>query len=515
MKAAQTGFAIGLSIAAGMLVAASSHADDAIHTLAQNVEPSYTPPTPAPPASPVFVLKEVRFGESALLEKAELDAIAAQFIGRELGLRDLQQMVGQVNALYQRKGMLTARALLPPQKIDSGLVIVQLVEGKLGAVSVTGNAYTKDEYILKRLPLEQGSVINGARLDRDLKWFNRTNDMSLNASLKPGSTYGQSDVDLQVDEPKKYIARIFVDNEGVDSTGRNEAGVALQDNNLLGRGDSFNFYGTHSSGADNGSISYKIPVTRQGGTLSAAYSRNTTAINAGPLEALDVTAASTTALASYMQPWIATERWYVNTPVTYTRTHSETRISGIPLSEFDVNKGSIGISVDVRDPAYRAALSQTFSALNAEDTFGNKVTRSVFAGAASAVVRINDDYYGVGRAGWQYSPDEDLPPSDLFQIGGPGTVRGHAQGFVAGKDGYYAGVELHRSLREWLNAFVFYDMGEVKTTNFPGQSIQGTGVGGVITWKKLTIELTAGFALHKIQPDQDGSRYDVRVEYAF
>jgi hypothetical protein len=145
-------------------------------------------------------------------------------------------------------------------------------------------------------------VENQIALGDEIKIF-IARGFSLNASLKPGAQYGQSDVSLAVVEPQKYVVRLFVDNEGVPSTGRNEAGVSFQDNALLGRGDSLNFYATHSSGANNGSLSYRIPVTQRGGAIALAYSNNTTAINAGPLEALDVTAKSSTYLVSYTQPW--------------------------------------------------------------------------------------------------------------------------------------------------------------------------------------------------------------------
>jgi len=502
---------IGLSAFAGE----QSGVDGVPGKIAQNLEPSYTPPTPLPPANPTFLLRELNFSESVLLDKAELDAIAKNYLGRELSLRDLQQIVAEVNALYQRKGMITARALLPPQKIENGSVNIELVEGRLGKVELTGNEYTKDDYILSRVPLKAGAVINGAKLDRDLKWFNRTNDVSLNAGLQPGAAYGESDVLLKADEPPRYVLRVFADNEGVPSTGRNEGGLSLQANGPLGRGDSFNFYGTHSSGADNGSVSYKLPVTRLGGAVAIAYAHNTTAVNAGPLQALGVTALSTTALASYTQPWIANERWLLNTPVAYSRTRSDTKISDVTLSEFDVDKGSVGLAVDLRDPRYRVAFSQTVALLHTQDTFGRNTERTVFNGNASVVFRITENNYGVGRGGWQYSPGGDLPPSDLFQIGGPATVRGYDQGFIAGKEGYYAGIELHRQFTGYLNAFLFFDGGEVRSTGFAPQSIQGTGIGAVASYKKLTLELTAGFALHQIQPDQSDSRLDARIEYSF
>jgi hypothetical protein len=76
-------------------------------------------------------------------------------------------------------------------------------------------------------------------------------------------------------------------------------------------------------------------------------------------------------------------------------------------------------------------------------------------------------------------------------------------------------VELHRQMTSCANAFLFFDGGEVQSPNFPRQSIQGTGLGAVFTWKKLTVDFTPGYALSRILPDQDRYRLDARAELSF
>jgi hemolysin activation/secretion protein len=480
------------------------------------VVPQYTPPTPAPPPPRRFLLREVRFSPSALLEKSELEQIAASYVGRDADIRDLNRLVAEVNALYQKKGMLTARAILPPQKVENGIVNVDLVEGRLGKVELTGNRYTKDEYILSRLPLAPGAVIDGHRLERDLKWFNRTNDLALDATMKPGGAFAESDLVIKVIEPPRYSLRLFADNEGIPSTGRTEAGLSFQGNGLAGMGDSLSAYFTHSAGADNGSLSYKMPVTRKGGSLALAYAQNTTAINAGPFASLDVTAESSTLLGTYTHPWLADSQWLVTTPITLSRTRSETMISDVKLSEFDVRKASAGVSIDVRDAGYRAALLQTVGGLKSKnETLGTEVDRVVFNGTGAGLMRLGEAYYGVLRGGWQYSPQTDLPPSELFSIGGRATVRGYTRAFVAGKDGYYAGIEAHKIVSSAANLYAFYDEGVIKNSNFPHQRIRGIGAGVAWTYKNATLDVTGGRALDKIQPEQSQYVFDVRVELAF
>ena len=56
--------AFGLTFVVGVQ-AFEAGEGDASERLAQNVEPAYTPPTPAPPSSPTFELRELHFSESA------------------------------------------------------------------------------------------------------------------------------------------------------------------------------------------------------------------------------------------------------------------------------------------------------------------------------------------------------------------------------------------------------------------------------------------------------------------
>ena len=99
---------------------------------------------PAPDAVR-FLVREIEFTPSEILSAAELEAIAAEFRGRQLTLADLRQLAERVNALYQAKGIVTARAVIPPQDVSNGVVRVQLVEGRVGRVNIEGNASTPQD----------------------------------------------------------------------------------------------------------------------------------------------------------------------------------------------------------------------------------------------------------------------------------------------------------------------------------------------------------------------------------
>ncbi|MBV8157159.1 MAG: hypothetical protein JO278_05855, partial [Dyella sp.] len=117
--------------------------------------------------------------------------------------------------------------------------------------------------------------------------------------------------------------------------------------------------------------------------------------------------------------------------------------------------------------------------------------------------------------GWQFSATGNLPSANLFQIGGPGSVRGYERGVLSGARGYYADLELHRSVGERLDLFGFVDHGQV-SSSFPGnQQITGAGVGGSYSYRWFTASADVAKPFETVIPDQDSVRFDFRLTVHF
>jgi hemolysin activation/secretion protein len=172
------------------------------------------PPRPGAPASgpsPTFSLKGVTFDKSQFLSDSALADIARPFIGKEVSFADLQHIIDAVDSLYDKKGILTASAVLPPQRIADGVVHIALIEGRLGKMQIEGNEHTSENFIRDRLPLQQGVVVDLPELQNELIYFNKTNDIKLTAAVQPGAEFGLSDVQLSVHEPPQNALSVFVE----------------------------------------------------------------------------------------------------------------------------------------------------------------------------------------------------------------------------------------------------------------------------------------------------------------
>ena len=94
-----------------------------------------------------FVLKKVFHDSSAVLPEEEIQKVTADYLDKEIEIRDLQEMAEKITTLYREKGYVTCRAVIPPQRIHDGVVRVQLVEGRTGTIRMEGNKNTKEGYI--------------------------------------------------------------------------------------------------------------------------------------------------------------------------------------------------------------------------------------------------------------------------------------------------------------------------------------------------------------------------------
>ena len=78
--------------------------------------------------------------EGATLISGEvIEGIISQFEGKELSFKTMQRIADLISDEYRAKGYITTRAFIPPQTIKQGELLIRVVEGKTGNVTITGN----------------------------------------------------------------------------------------------------------------------------------------------------------------------------------------------------------------------------------------------------------------------------------------------------------------------------------------------------------------------------------------
>lgn len=486
---------------------------DQQNKITQTGEPVLTAPVsradlPAP-GGPSVLLKSVTFEpESAFLSREELDAITDKYMGKKLDFSRIANLVRDVNDLYEEKGVVTAAAVLPPQTLSGGHLKVQLVEGRLGSVVVVGEHQTKESYIFDRVQLTtHGDVVDVPTAAKDITWYNKTNRSQLRLLLQPGASFGLTDLALGISEPQATQLQYFLDNEGVHSTGEVQWGGSFSAYGLAGMDDSLLFYATASEGSLSGTISYDVPVTASGTRVAGSLTASSIRVVYGPTAPLDITGGSQAATITVSQPLVADTNWTVKALTSASFGLSNSKSGNTFLVDTDTTKGVFGFSLGYANDNASFTLQPQLIYAHVHDRLADTFNNITIAnGTARGVINLaNDVTLSLSGAG-QWSPTALLPGGLLFQIGGPGTVRGYPSDGIAGDSGYYAQLEVHKGLSEiyeGLDIFAFADLGEVFST-FPARTtLLSAGAGVSLNWNdKVTGEVTLGIPLARTVVDQ-------------
>jgi hemolysin activation/secretion protein len=184
----------------------------------------------------VFV-KKVNVTNATLLTQQEIADIIVPFENQELTLAQMQKAVAMITDAYRRRGYVTSRATLPPQKIVDGVLEILIVEGTTGDIQVKGNKFFRSELIRNAVHLQKGRLFNYNDLRKDLQRLNEKPDRTVKAVLVPGKEPGSTDIILEVSDRLPVHFRTEWDNYGSRYVRKERFTESVRHNNLLGFDD--------------------------------------------------------------------------------------------------------------------------------------------------------------------------------------------------------------------------------------------------------------------------------------
>jgi len=234
--------AVGVSVAALLLGIGSpitAHAADD-----PAVEQSAAAPPADAPAAPVqhFDIYEYRVEGTHLLSEAEVEAAVYPYLGPNLTQADAEKARAALEKAYNAKGYQTVAVEIPQQQVKDGVVVLQVVEGKIGRLRVKGSRYFSLDQIKKQAPsLAEGTVPNFNDVKNDIVALNQIPDRQVTPTLRAGVTPGTVDVDLNVKDTLPLHGGLELNNRYSADTTELRLNANLRYDNLWQRGDSISF----------------------------------------------------------------------------------------------------------------------------------------------------------------------------------------------------------------------------------------------------------------------------------
>ncbi len=429
--------------------------------------------------SVTFVLSDLIIERSDVLTRTEIDGVTKDYVGAEVSLNDLNDIVSKINKLYADKGYLTCRAYLPPQTIKNGVVQIKLIEGKTGKVIVQGNDTTEEDYVTERLTLTEGRIDNINELNEELLLFNAMHDAQMRISMQAGEVPGTTDYVISMYEPKRYNWTLFADNSGSSTTGEYRTGLFYQDRSLTGHRDALSVSSMISEGVRSIGVGYDRQIHKSGTKMNVQYNTNSMRITDGQLTDLDVKGHAYAASVGITQPLVVTENVRTEASLTYNQQNSKTDFLRIDWLDDTIRDATAAYSVTkyTDSSIFYSKHGYTFGHYEniegATKNYGLYELRSFYQKA------YKNGHMLSARLDAQLSGNNYMPSARQFYIGGVYSVRGYKESLLGGDHGYALSLEYAIPvINKKTSLFAFFDHGAVYGDSaFDDHVLTSVGIG--------------------------------------
>jgi hemolysin activation/secretion protein/AraC-like DNA-binding protein len=169
-------------------------------------------------------------------------------------------VLGDLDMAYRERGFVTVSVGLPQQKLTNGTVRVQVTEGRLVAINVTGNHYYSSNSVMRALPsLRTNILLNSKVLQSELDAANASRDRQIYPVIGPGPDPGTSELTLKVKDQFPLHVRLELNNQATPNTPPMRNTLSVQYDNLWDLehqiGFQYNYTFEQFKGHDNYTVS--------------------------------------------------------------------------------------------------------------------------------------------------------------------------------------------------------------------------------------------------------------------
>jgi hemolysin activation/secretion protein len=464
----------------------------------------------APVPSPRFDIQRFEVSGNTLLSSEEIARAVAPFTGSQKDFGDIQRALEAVEQAHRARGYGVVQVVLPEQEITKGVVRLNIVEPKIGKVTVEGNQHFTVENIRRSLPaLREGETPNAREVARNLQMVGEHPVKQANVVLRSASAGADIDANVKVTDSKPWRVVVSLDNTGTSETGYWRSGIGYQHTNLFDRDHTLTAQyitsPTHPSRVSIYALGYRAPYYRLHSSfdLIAGYSD----VNSGTVQNLfDVSGSGTIFGARwnyYLPKWGEVDQKLIGGLDYRAFKNKVTLVGGGQGLVPDITVHPVSLTYSGLKRMAAAELN-FYASASANIPGGNDGSSADFAAARTGatasykILRYGASYVRAFAGEWQaraafngqYTGDA-LVPGEQFGIGGPDSVRGYLLREVTNDRGHAAQLELYTpnlapraGLPDAVRArlVAFYDFGSVSRNKAlpgerEGQSIASTGIG--------------------------------------
>lgn len=188
-------------------------------------------------AAPRFDVWEFAVSGNTVLEARQVEKAVYPFLGPSRTVADVEQARRALERLYRDAGYGTVVVTIPEQDVEQGVVRLEVLQGSVDRVLVSGSTYFSPLQIRDAVPsLAPGSVPDLAEVQAEVAAVNAASaDRRITPVLRPGRYPGTVEAELKVDDRLPVHGSLEYSNEYTRDTSRTRATATLSYDNLWQR----------------------------------------------------------------------------------------------------------------------------------------------------------------------------------------------------------------------------------------------------------------------------------------
>jgi hemolysin activation/secretion protein len=505
---------------------------------------------PEAAVAPRLDLLEFRVEGNTVLSRMAIEQAVYPVLGPDKTIADVEKARVALEAAYHDAGFLTVTVSVPEQKVNDGVVRLNVTEGVIERTRVTGAHYTLPSRIRAETPsTAEGVVPDFTEMQRELAAVSRAPGVRVTPTLEPGRRPGTTALELKVSDTSPVAASLDLNNAHSANTSSTRSSGSVSYNNLFQRAHTLSLQSQtapeNPGEASALSASYTVPLDGYSRYLSLYAVHSTSNVNSAAVNVGDQVLFGNNDIvgARYIVPLRARPGLQHQLTLGLDFKDSRQQVNGLstPLRYWtaDANYGwglsddsgnwqlGVGTVLGLRGPG------------TGDVSFGQ---RRYLAHNSFAVLKLNAQRQQKLPAGWALTGSADVQLADQALInneqmsaGGAGSVRGYLQSEAAGDQGVHASLELRAPtwmpgawpLLKSVQAYAFYDAAYLRVNDalpaeLAAHTLDAVGLGlDLRAGRALSLSLSVAEALTDgpkndltTSPPQPFTRaHDVRVQF--
>jgi hemolysin activation/secretion protein len=461
------------------------------------LQPLPSPVAPAPKAKPQeakpsevkVTIKGFRIDGNKNLSEDLIKETLKPWLGKTVPFQELQKAADAVAALYQSQGKL-AQVSVPPQKITDGIVILKVLEAKLGAVHIDmpngPSRFTEDRarrYITDANRLSE--IVQTQNIERSIYILNETPGVAVSTQLEPGKNEGDVDLRVSLADTPMLRGRVEGNNYGSRATGIGQRTISMIFDGVGGFGDQLAITNIKSTGSDFTLGSFSVPLNSDGlraGVTGSYLDYINDGKFAYPLNPNAGFGRAKTVGANLTYPTLRSPGANSNITASLDRKMyiNKKVIDGSMTSNYNIENMSVGFNANKYDQLFGGGVTQGAVTLTKGNINWGAETLQAQADTPAAYGsglprNFTKIYANISRS-QQIVPDKtilninlsgqtasvELDSAERFYLGGPNGIKGYPSSQGSGSQGAMMNLELQQALEEKVIASVFFDIGFVQ-----------------------------------------------------